>query len=282
MNIGPPASQDAAPPVPGHRLAGCCRGGSGRAGGRAGAAARAAADSHVRHRHRGRGVDLALGRVFVANMTGNVVFAGFAITGAPGFPSARPCSRWPFPGRRVPCGRMTAKVGHDRALHLRTAASASSPCWRPPDRRRSIPGCGGHPRDAAPGDGQGHVRHRHHRRARRLLAVAMGIQNAAPASSPCLTHHDSAHHDADRHRPGPAVRPPRSRHADRRFSWWPPCGGGVTGAELVLKPARSRRSPATSLLAIVAAAPPSRPITRRMAQGQRMSLFVRDDHYQPG
>jgi uncharacterized membrane protein YoaK (UPF0700 family) len=28
---------------------------------------------------------LALGRVFVANMTGNVVFAGFAITGAPGF-----------------------------------------------------------------------------------------------------------------------------------------------------------------------------------------------------
>ncbi|HEX8007238.1 MAG TPA: DUF1275 family protein [Trebonia sp.] len=27
----------------------------------------------------------ALGRVFVANMTGNVVFAGFAIVGAPGF-----------------------------------------------------------------------------------------------------------------------------------------------------------------------------------------------------
>jgi uncharacterized membrane protein YoaK (UPF0700 family) len=28
---------------------------------------------------------LALGRVFVANMTGNVVFVGFAISGAPGF-----------------------------------------------------------------------------------------------------------------------------------------------------------------------------------------------------
>src|SRR5882757_4566551 len=28
---------------------------------------------------------LALGRVFVANMTGNVVFAGFALVGAPGF-----------------------------------------------------------------------------------------------------------------------------------------------------------------------------------------------------
>lgn len=28
---------------------------------------------------------LALGRVFVANMTGNVVFIGFALVGAPGF-----------------------------------------------------------------------------------------------------------------------------------------------------------------------------------------------------
>src|SRR6202011_395550 len=28
---------------------------------------------------------LALGRVFVANMTGNVVFTGFALVGAPGF-----------------------------------------------------------------------------------------------------------------------------------------------------------------------------------------------------
>ncbi len=28
---------------------------------------------------------LSLGRVFVANMTGNVVFVGFALAGAPGF-----------------------------------------------------------------------------------------------------------------------------------------------------------------------------------------------------
>ena len=28
---------------------------------------------------------LSLGRVFVANMTGNVVFVGFAVAGAPGF-----------------------------------------------------------------------------------------------------------------------------------------------------------------------------------------------------
>src|SRR6476659_2766352 len=35
---------------------------------------------------------LSLGRVFVANMTGNVVFVGFALAGAPGFSLAAPLS----------------------------------------------------------------------------------------------------------------------------------------------------------------------------------------------
>ena len=39
---------------------------------------------------------LSLGRVFVANMTGNVVFVGFAIAGAPGSRCPRRCS--PSPG----------------------------------------------------------------------------------------------------------------------------------------------------------------------------------------
>ncbi|MFJ8885118.1 YoaK family protein [Streptomyces sp. NPDC102402] len=34
---------------------------------------------------------LVLGRVFVANMTGNVVFTGFALAGAPGFPLLASC-----------------------------------------------------------------------------------------------------------------------------------------------------------------------------------------------
>jgi uncharacterized membrane protein YoaK (UPF0700 family) len=38
---------------------------------------------------------LSLGRVFVANMTGNVVFTAFAVTGAPASRSRRRCSRWP-------------------------------------------------------------------------------------------------------------------------------------------------------------------------------------------
>jgi uncharacterized membrane protein YoaK (UPF0700 family) len=65
---------------------------------------------------------LALGRVFVANMTGNVVFAGFAITGAPGFSLG--ASLFALGGFLVGAalgGRMTAKVGHDHALHLRIA-----------------------------------------------------------------------------------------------------------------------------------------------------------------
>jgi uncharacterized membrane protein YoaK (UPF0700 family) len=65
---------------------------------------------------------LALGRVFVANMTGNVVFAGFAITGAPGFSLA--ASLFALAGFLIGAnlgGWMTARVGHDRALHLRAA-----------------------------------------------------------------------------------------------------------------------------------------------------------------
>ena len=68
---------------------------------------------------------LALGRVFVANMTGNVVFAGFAIVGAPGFSLG--ASLFALGGFLVGAaaeGRVASRVGHDRALHLRAAAGA--------------------------------------------------------------------------------------------------------------------------------------------------------------
>ena len=68
---------------------------------------------------------LALGRVFVANMTGNVVFAGFAITGAPGFSLASSLAALAgFLAGAGAGGMMTARLGGDRALHLRIAASA--------------------------------------------------------------------------------------------------------------------------------------------------------------
>jgi uncharacterized membrane protein YoaK (UPF0700 family) len=66
---------------------------------------------------------LSLGRVFVANMTGNVVFAGFAIVGAPGFSlSASLFALAGFLAGAAAGGAMTSRVGHDRAIHLRTAA----------------------------------------------------------------------------------------------------------------------------------------------------------------
>jgi uncharacterized membrane protein YoaK (UPF0700 family) len=70
---------------------------------------------------------LALGRVFVANMTGNVVFAGFAIVGAPGFSLS--ASLFALAGFLVGAaagGRLTSRVGHDRAVHLRAATVVES------------------------------------------------------------------------------------------------------------------------------------------------------------
>jgi len=68
---------------------------------------------------------LALGRVFVANMTGNVVFAGFAIVGAPGFSLG--ASLFALGGFLVGAaadGAVASRIGHDRALHMRAAAGA--------------------------------------------------------------------------------------------------------------------------------------------------------------
>jgi uncharacterized membrane protein YoaK (UPF0700 family) len=65
---------------------------------------------------------LALGRVFVANMTGNIVFAGFAIVGAPGFSLAASLFALAgFLAGAAAGGALTARAGHDRALHLRAA-----------------------------------------------------------------------------------------------------------------------------------------------------------------
>ena len=68
---------------------------------------------------------LALGRVFVANMTGNVVFAGFAVVGAPGFSLG--ASLFALAGFLIGAyggGFVTSRAGHDRALHIRAATGA--------------------------------------------------------------------------------------------------------------------------------------------------------------
>jgi uncharacterized membrane protein YoaK (UPF0700 family) len=66
---------------------------------------------------------LRLGRVFVANMTGNVVFTGFAITGAPGFSlSASLFALAGFMAGAAVGGALARRAGHDRALLLLAAA----------------------------------------------------------------------------------------------------------------------------------------------------------------
>jgi uncharacterized membrane protein YoaK (UPF0700 family) len=70
---------------------------------------------------------LALGRVFVANMTGNVVFAGFAIVGAPGFSLS--ASLFALAGFLVGAaggGAMITRVGSDRAALLRAGTAAEA------------------------------------------------------------------------------------------------------------------------------------------------------------
>ncbi|MCW2891716.1 MAG: hypothetical protein JWO75_1205, partial [Actinomycetia bacterium] len=60
---------------------------------------------------------LALGRVFVANMTGNVVFAAFAAVGAPGFSLS--ASLFALAGFLIGAyggGVLISRLGHDRGL----------------------------------------------------------------------------------------------------------------------------------------------------------------------
>jgi uncharacterized membrane protein YoaK (UPF0700 family) len=68
---------------------------------------------------------LSLGRVFVANMTGNVVFAGFALVGAPGFSLG--ASLFALAGFLIGAyagGFISAQFGHDRAQHIRATTGA--------------------------------------------------------------------------------------------------------------------------------------------------------------
>src|ERR1700739_4513721 len=68
---------------------------------------------------------LALGRVFVANMTGNVVFAAFAIVGAPGFSlSASLFALAGFLAGAYAGGVLIARAGTDRATLLRAGGCA--------------------------------------------------------------------------------------------------------------------------------------------------------------
>jgi uncharacterized membrane protein YoaK (UPF0700 family) len=67
---------------------------------------------------------LALGRVFVANMTGNVVFAGFAVVGAPGFSlSASLFALVGFLAGAAVGGGLITWAGRDRGVLVRSSSA---------------------------------------------------------------------------------------------------------------------------------------------------------------
>src|SRR5580692_6892187 len=70
---------------------------------------------------------LVLGHVFVANMTGNVVFLGFALAGAPGFSiGASLAAMAAFAVGALLGGRLAARHrGHRGRLHSSAAAAQS-------------------------------------------------------------------------------------------------------------------------------------------------------------
>ena len=70
---------------------------------------------------------LVLGHVFVANMTGNVVFLGFALIGAPGFSlAASAAALVSFWLGALAGGRMGVRLGQHRGHMLTVAASIQS------------------------------------------------------------------------------------------------------------------------------------------------------------
>ena len=121
---------------------------------------------------------LALGRVFVANMTGNVVFAGFALAGAPGFSlSASLFALAGFLAGAAAGGTLITRAGRDRAVLLRAGTGAElvlaaaalllAALSGAPGVSHGTTGMSGGSFGPAVTDGLA-----------ALLAIAMGIQNA--------------------------------------------------------------------------------------------------------
>jgi len=108
---------------------------------------------------------VGLGHVFVANMTGNVVFLGFALGGAHGLSAvASLIALAAFVVGAVCGGRIGSRSFRHRARHLRNATAAAVPCLLAAVVVAAIAG-----RSPSTGAGDAIVA---------VLAFSMGIQNA--------------------------------------------------------------------------------------------------------
>ena len=111
---------------------------------------------------------LRLGRVFVANMTGNVEFTGFALVGAPGFSlSASLAALAGFLAGALLGGSLTSRLGYDRGLLLQAGVAAELVLVAGALALTAALATATGPAVAAGRDGDA-----------ALLALAMGIQNA--------------------------------------------------------------------------------------------------------
>ncbi len=137
---------------------------------------------------------LLLGHVFVANMTGNVVFLGFAVAGAQGFSiAASLVALAAFGVGSVLGGRIAVRFGQHRGHHVAVATASQSAAAG----RLGDPGRGGH----AP------LRFRCPLRAHRLPEPRHGCaeRQRAPVGRPRPDHH-RAHPDGDGNRRGQCAR----------------------------------------------------------------------------
>lgn len=111
---------------------------------------------------------LRLGHVFVANMTGNVVFLGFAIAGAPGLSAwASLAALGAFLGGGLIGGRIGGRLAHHRGFQLRAALTVQLVLVGAAAVLAAASGAGS---QVGPGTRYALIV---------LLGLAMGIQNAA-------------------------------------------------------------------------------------------------------
>ena len=184
---------------------------------------------------------LVLGHVFVANMTGNVVFLGFALAGAPGFSiGASVVALASFCLGALVGGQAGKRYGayRGRLLSMVTAVEAVLPA------PRSFWGSwSGSPVTAG-------FRYP----LIFVLATAMGVQNAAvsPGRRPRSDHH-RPHHDNHRHRRRQHDRRRQgleigtAPRCDRRHAGGCPRGSGVRPA----RPHRDRPGGRPGVLVVV-------------------------------
>jgi uncharacterized membrane protein YoaK (UPF0700 family) len=185
---------------------------------------------------------LQLGRVFVANMTGNVVFTGFAIAGAPGFSLS--ASLFALAGFLVGAtvgGMLIGQLGRDRALLLGAGAATEFVLVAAACAVAAVAGApfGSPARDIIAA----------------LLALAMGIQNAVarrravPDMTTTVLTMTLTGIAADIH--SPSYRPALQRRLSAVATM---LGGGVLGAWLVLHTsATATLGVAAGVIAIVTA-----------------------------